>query len=86
MEETIGLLIMLALPGYVVLQVWTVRAYRGGWRLAALVPLIVTIPLLAYSAVAFAGGSNLWPLLLILAAPFACTYLAIVMATRFISA
>jgi len=86
MEQVVGFVTMLALPGYVVLQLWMARSYRGAWRAAALVPLAVMAPLLAYSLYAFAGGSNLWPLLLILAAPFACTYLAIVMAARFISA
>jgi hypothetical protein len=86
METIVGLLVMLALPGYVVLQVWTARAYWGGWRIAALAPLVVMIPLLAWTVFSFAAGSNLWPLLLILTAPFACTYLGLLMLARVLSA
>lgn len=85
MEQTAGFLIMLGLPGYVVMQAWMARSYRGGWRIAALAPLALMGPLLAYSLVALTGGSSLWPLMLILAAPFACTYLAVVMVARFVS-
>jgi len=67
----------LALLGYLVLQ--PVMAFRlsGGWRMAALAPLIVTIPLVVQAAYALEAGSNLWPLWLIFATPFAFLYLLV---------
>ena len=82
MDGLIGLLVILALPGYFVLQLRMAWRYRGGWLIAALVPLAAMVPLIVYSGVALSGGSNLWPLLLILAAPFAFAYLLIVGAAR----
>jgi hypothetical protein len=75
MEWVIGELVMLAVPGYFFLQLLTALRYRGRWRLLALAPLLVMVPLGLHAAVAFAAGSNLWPLLVILASPFACLYL-----------
>jgi hypothetical protein len=64
-----------SVPVYLVLQIVMVRRYRGGWRRAALAPLLLTVPLAVYTAGAFAAGSNLWPLMLILLTPVACLYL-----------
>jgi hypothetical protein len=82
MDGIIGLLIILALPGYFVLQLRMAWRYRGGWLIAALVPLAAMAPLIIYSGVALSDGANLWPLLLILSAPFAFVYLLIVGAAR----
>lgn len=78
MDDAIGLATMLALPGYLILQIRMGLRYRGGWRTAALAPLVVMAPLLLYTAAAFVAQSNLWPLLLILVSPFAFGYLVIV--------
>ena len=75
MDDLIGLAVMFAIPGYAVLQWQFARRWRGGWRVAALAPLIVMTPLAVHAALAFAAQSNLWPLLLIFASPFACLYL-----------
>jgi hypothetical protein len=75
MEWLVGELVMLALPGYFFLQLLTAARYRGRWRLLALAPLLVMIPLGLHAAVALAAGSNLWPLLVILASPVAFVYL-----------
>jgi hypothetical protein len=69
-------IIGLMVPGYFVLQAWLLYRLRGGWRVAAMVPLIPFVPLLIHALFAFAMGSNLWPLLLILFAPFGFLYLA----------
>ena len=82
MDDALGVLAMVAVPGYWVLQFFLAKHYDGGWRIAALVPLVVMVPLLAYTAFAFVAGSNLWPLMLILASPLAFVYLVIVMAIR----
>jgi hypothetical protein len=82
MDNALGILAMVAVPGYWGLQYFMAKQYDGGWRIAALVPLVVMVPLLAYTAFAFVAGSNLWPLMLILASPLAFVYLVIVMAIR----
>ena len=75
MEWLIGELVTLAGPAYFFLQLFTAVRYRGRWRVLALVPLILMLPLAVHAGFAFAAGSNLWPVLLILAAPVACLYL-----------
>jgi hypothetical protein len=50
--------------------------WRGGWRVAALAPLLLTVPALLFSLFALADGSNLWPLTLIFAAAIGVVYLA----------
>lgn len=65
-----------SVPGYFILQVYMGRCYRGGWRKAALAPLLGMVPLLAYTLIALVMGSNLWPLMLLFLAPVAFLYLA----------
>ena len=72
------LLVMLmgwSVPGYLALQVYMLSRYQGGWRKAALVPLVLMVPLLAYTVFALLAASNLWPLLLIFLTPLAFVYL-----------
>jgi hypothetical protein len=75
MEWVVGELVMLAVPGYFFLQLLAALRYRGRWRLLALAPLVVMIPLLFHAGAAFAAGSSLWPVLVILASPVAFIYL-----------
>jgi hypothetical protein len=75
MDWVIGEFVFLAAPLYFFLQALMALRYRGRWLLLSLLPLLVMVPLAAQSAFAFAGGSNLWPLPVILSAPFACSYL-----------
>jgi hypothetical protein len=75
MEWLVGEAVALAAPAYFFMQLLMAVRYRGGWRLLALAPLLVMVPLGLHAAVAFAAGSNLWPLLVILAAPVAFVYL-----------
>jgi hypothetical protein len=78
MEWLIGELVALAGPAYFFLQILTAARYRGRWRVAALVPLVVMVPLAIHAGIAYAAGSPAWPLLLILASPFAFVYLVLV--------
>jgi hypothetical protein len=71
---------MFGIPGYFALQIILAKHYRGAWRIAALAPLVFTVPLLAYTAFAFAQQSNLWPPMLLFYAPFAAIYLLILLA------
>jgi hypothetical protein len=70
-------LIFLAIPGYFLLQAALTYGTSGGWRKATLAPAVIMVPVLAYTVLAFAAQSNLWPLLLILSAPLACLYLVV---------
>jgi hypothetical protein len=70
--------------GYLALQALTISRFAGGWRLAAFVPLIVTVPLLVYTVAALLAGSNLWPLALLLLAPLGFVYLLAVSGARFV--
>jgi uncharacterized membrane protein YdbT with pleckstrin-like domain len=75
---------VLSIVGYLVLQPLTGFRLSGGWRIAALVPLIAVVPIVVHAAYAFAQRSNLWPLGLIFFMPFAFLYLLVVAATRWL--
>lgn len=64
------------MPGYFIMQVWWPLRMSGVWRIAALAPLVILLPLLLHAIVAFAMQSNLWPILIIFFAPFGFCYLA----------
>jgi hypothetical protein len=75
----------LGVPAYFFLQYFTARRYRGSWLIAALVPLLVMVPVVLHALLAFLAGSNLWPIFLILVTPLAFLYLvglAVVRAIR----
>jgi hypothetical protein len=76
---------LIAVPAYFFLQYFTGMRYRGGWLVAALLPLVVMVPVALHAVLALIAGSNLWPLLLILVSPVAFLYLvglAVVRAVR----
>ena len=75
----IGSVTMLAAPAYFILQPWAAAKLTGGWRTAALVPLIPAIPLVFWCAHAFTDQSNLWPVPFLLFAPFGTIYLVILL-------
>lgn len=76
MEMLMGGFVMLGVPAYFIAQPMALARWRGGWRKAALAPLLLTAPAAAYSVVALAQESNLWPLALIFAAAIGSLYLA----------
>jgi len=82
MEWVIAELVALAGPAYFFLQLLMAARYRGRWRLIALAPLLVMVPLAVQAAIACAAGSGAWPALLIAAAPVAFGYLLVVAAAR----
>lgn len=67
----------LSVPGYLLLQIWFLASWRDGWRKAAMVPLLVMIPLTLYTVFALMAGSNLWPLALLFLAPIAFASLCV---------
>jgi hypothetical protein len=82
MGEYTAAALMLSIPAYFVLQVFLGRRWSGVWRIAALVPLIVMLPVLIHALLAYLAQSNLWPILLILSSPFAFAYLIALVALR----
>jgi hypothetical protein len=72
-----GFAFMVGVPGYFLLQPWLVLRFTGGWRTAALVPLIGAVPTIIWSLYALSQESNLWPLTFILFAPLGSLYLAV---------
>jgi hypothetical protein len=82
----LGLGAMLCVPVYFVLQPWLAVTMRGGWRRAALAPLLFAVPLFTWCMWALAAESNLWPLPLILFAPFGTVYLVVLFAVSRASA
>lgn len=70
-----GLAMQAAVLGYLLLQALLPLLWRGGWRRAALVPLLATVPAVVVSVFALLSGSNLWPLWFLLASPLGFTYL-----------
>lgn len=71
--------------GYIALQALTAYWFVGRWRIAALAPLAVAIPVVAYTFAAAAAGSNLWPLALLLLAPLALVYLLGLLGVRLLA-
>ena len=58
-----------------VLQALALWKLRGGWRKAAIVILVLMLPVFGHALFALAAGSNLWPIALIFVCPIACFYL-----------
>jgi hypothetical protein len=76
-------LMFLSVPAYFVAQALGAFLWRGRWRVAAMAPLVVMAPVLAFTVFALAAGSNLWPLYLIFAAPCAMLYFIGLFSARF---
>jgi len=83
MELLFGLALMLGAPIYLVLQTACIFvAWREGWWMAFLAPLVLAVPIALWCLFALAQDSNLWPLTFILFAPFGCAYLLVVLVLR----
>ena len=68
---------------YLPLQVYACLALRSVWRIVAFVPLLLMVPIFGYTAYALAQQSNLWPILLILAAPAGTGFLLILLMIQY---
>ncbi len=77
----LGIVIMstaaISIIGYLILQPFLAYRFSGGWRIAALVPLIAIVPVVIHAGYGIATASNLWPLFLIISTPLAFLYLLI---------
>jgi hypothetical protein len=78
-----GVLAMwIVVAAYIVAQCYTLIAWRGGWWMASAVPLLGMVPITVIAFRAFSQSSNLWPILLLFAGPFALLYLIVLIAFR----
>ena len=83
MDLLLGFAVMAMVPGYFVLQPLTLLRFKGGWRTAAMVPLIGAAPTIVWSLYALSQDSNLWPITFIFFAPVGSFYLIALIATRY---
>jgi hypothetical protein len=81
--DAIVYLMFLSVPGYFIAQALGAFFLRGRWRKAALVPLVLMVPVIAFTIFAVLGGSNLAPIYLIFTAPLAMLYFIGLFAARF---
>jgi hypothetical protein len=74
----------LAVPGYFVLQAAALLTQRGRWRWAGIAPLLIMVPATLHAVLALSAGSNLWPIVMIFAAPIGFVYLVAFFAVRWL--
>ena len=67
-------LLFLTFATYVVLQLVSVRVLRGYLKSAEVVSAVIGALITAYTIIAFLLASNLWPLMLLLSAPWMLLY------------
>lgn len=88
--ERLGFVVLVGLPvGYVAAQTLALRRWRGGWRLAAGLPLppwLVWAALLARDLTADPTSHNLFPFEILIGAAAALTYLAALAGARRLAA
>jgi hypothetical protein len=72
----------ITVAGYLIAQVYTLIAWRHRWRVAAMVPLIVMVPVSVLTVQEYRQQSNLWPILMLFASPPALLYLILLIVTR----
>jgi len=72
----------ISVAAYLLAQCYAVMAWRGGWRIAGLVPLVAMVPVAVFTLQAYRQQSNLWPILLLFAGPPALLYLVVLMILR----
>jgi hypothetical protein len=82
-DTLLGFAVILMVPGYFVLQPLTLLRFKGGWRTAAMVPLVGAAPTIVWSLYALSQDSNLWPLTFIFFAPIGSLYLIALMVVRY---
>jgi hypothetical protein len=75
----VGIGILAMLPLYIVLQIWFPIAWKGRWRLLALLPLLVMVPLAAWE---LPHSGNLSGIFTIMLAPVAAGYLIAIAVVR----
>jgi hypothetical protein len=80
-----GMALFASVPIYLIVQICFAWAWRGGWRIAALGPLIVTLPAFAWTAQGAWHGGNLAAIPMLFAAAPSLVYLIIVWIVRLVA-
>lgn len=81
--ELLDLALLFGAPAYIVLQIMGLIVARfEGWRIPFALPLLFSVPIVAWCLYALTQESNLWPLPFILFAPLGAGYLLVVLALR----
>lgn len=70
-------LLWLAVPGYIILQIFVLMRTSGSARVGAGAPLFLMVPVYMFTLFGIVNASNLWPLALLFASPVALLYVAI---------
>ena len=69
----------LSLPALAIVGIWlqarALLRYRGGWRIAACVPLVALVAALAVAVLGVLAGSNLAPIWVVFALPLCFVWL-----------
>ena len=68
---------------YVLLQTIGLLTLHGPHRRAALIPLPIMCVVLVITLASLSGGSNMWPVFLILTSPLAAIFLLVVIVVAF---
>ncbi|WP_454780423.1 hypothetical protein [Legionella sp. WA2022007384] len=71
-------LLFFSIPIYWILQIRLLWTWSGRRRTYACIPLLISLPLLAYTVFALFLGSNLWPLMMLFITPVALLMLIII--------
>lgn len=72
------LLGIVTLAAYPLLQLFVAYRCSGGWRILALLPLVVTVPVIGYALFQVLKGADLWFLGSIYVMPPASLYLVVI--------
>jgi hypothetical protein len=65
----VGLLVLLSVPAYVVMQALALIRWRGRWLWSAMVPLALMLLAVGTMIQGLRAGSNLAPIVVVFAAP-----------------
>ncbi len=82
---SLEILLVAAVPCYIVLQVLVPAWVEPRYKLPALVPLLVMIPVGGHALYALAHNSGLWMIVVTFTSPFALAYLLGLLVVRAIS-
>jgi hypothetical protein len=69
--------LLFCLIGYPIAQYVAIRNTECGWRLLFALPAFPMVLVAGYTAIAFADGANLWPIVLVFTASVAALYLLV---------
>lgn len=72
-------LLFLTFAAYAMLQLFSLRFFRGHLKSAAVVSAVIGALITAYTIITILLASNLWPLMLLLSAPWMLLYLVLLL-------